>query len=109
MASHDVGRSLRNAFRINEYARWKAEAAKQVHGSKWNQQFRRVVDIRPVKNDSSAVYEVIKYISKTNRFLDNPDAVELLSYGSAWCSGQAAVRHLLQLQKENYKPEEALG
>ncbi len=62
----------RNAFRRNEYARWKAEAAQQVQGSEWNQQFRRVVDIRRVKNDSSAVYELVKYISKTNRFLDNP-------------------------------------
>lgn len=35
------------------------------------------MDIRPVKNDSSAVYELIKYISKTNRFLDLPDAIEM--------------------------------
>ena len=64
-------------FRRNEYVRWNNETAQHLPGSDWNQRYRRVVDIRPVKNDSSAVYELIKYISKTNRFLDLPDAVEM--------------------------------
>lgn len=65
----------RKVFRRNEYERWQREAAKQVPGSDWNQRYRRVVDIRPVRGES-AVYEVIKYVSKTNRFLDLPEAVE---------------------------------
>jgi hypothetical protein len=51
------------------------ESAQQAQGAEWNKDYRRVVDIRPVKGDG-AVYEVIKYISKTNRFLDLPEAVE---------------------------------
>ncbi len=66
----------RKVFRRNEYQRWSLEAAKQERGSDWNLKFRRVIDIRPVKNGDGAVYEVIKYISKTNRFLDLPEAVE---------------------------------
>ena len=67
----------RKVFRRNEYVRWNRETAQLVQGSDWNRRYRRVVDIRPVKNDSSAVYELIKYISKTNRFLDLPDAIEM--------------------------------
>jgi hypothetical protein len=67
----------RKVFRRNEYLRWNNETAQHEPGSDWNQKYRRVVDIRPVKNDSSAVYELIKYISKTNRFVDLPDAVEM--------------------------------
>ena len=47
----------------------------QADDVEWNKRFRRVVDVRVVKGDD-AVYEVIKYVSKTNRFLDIPDAVE---------------------------------
>jgi hypothetical protein len=66
----------RKVFRRNEYVRWNNEVEQHTPGSDWNQRYRRVVDIRPVKN-SFAVYELIKYISKTNRFLDLPDAVEM--------------------------------
>ena len=59
----------------NEYQRWKADALKQDERSEWNKKFRRVVDIRSVKGDSSAVYELIKYVSKTNSFIDRPEAL----------------------------------
>ena len=62
-------------FRRPEYQRWKAMAEQQEKGSEWNKKFRRVVDIRSVKGGTSAVYELIKYISKTNSFIDRPEAV----------------------------------
>jgi hypothetical protein len=68
---------VRKVYRRNEYVRWNNETSQHEPGSDWNQKYRRVVDIRPVKNNSSAVYELIKYISKTNRFVDLPDAVEM--------------------------------
>jgi hypothetical protein len=69
---------VRKEFGRKEFARWKAEADKQFKGSDWNKKFRRVIDIRGIKNknSSSAVYELIKYISKTNSFVDSPTAVE---------------------------------
>jgi hypothetical protein len=66
----------RKEFGRNGFDRWRAEANQQVKQSEWNKKFRRVIDIRAVKNDSSAVYELVKYISKTNSFIDCPDAVE---------------------------------
>jgi hypothetical protein len=66
----------KRVFRRNEYQRWNKEAAQQERGSDWNKRYRRVVDIRPVQKGDGAVYEVIKYISKTNRFLDLAEAVE---------------------------------
>jgi hypothetical protein len=71
-----TSKEARKVFRRNEYQRWSLEAAQQERGSDWNKRYRRVIDIRPVKAGDGAVYEVIKYISKTNRFLDLPEAVE---------------------------------
>jgi hypothetical protein len=69
-AKREFGRSQR------EFERWNARVAMEEKGSTWNLHYRRVVDLRPVKQGDGAVYEVIKYISKTNRFLDIPEAVE---------------------------------
>lgn len=71
-----TSKDARKVFRRNEYQRWQREAVLQSPGSDWNQRYRRVVDIRPVTGEN-AVYEVIKYVSKTNRFLDIPEAVEV--------------------------------
>jgi hypothetical protein len=51
------------------------ESAGHVPGSDYNKRFRRVVDLRPVKGEG-AVYELIKYVSKTNSFIDLPKPVE---------------------------------
>jgi hypothetical protein len=66
----------RKAYRRGEFERWNQDLTQFSQGSEWNQKFRRVIDIRPVKSESGAVYELLKYISKTNRFLDVPEAVE---------------------------------
>jgi hypothetical protein len=55
---------------------WNEETAHHPKGDPWNQKNRRVVDLRNVEDGDGAVYEVIKYISKSNRFLDVPEAVE---------------------------------
>ncbi len=69
-AKREYGRSDR------EFKRWNARVAIEERGSTWNLHYRRVVDLRRVKPGDGAVYEVIKYISKSNRFLDIPEAVE---------------------------------
>jgi hypothetical protein len=55
---------------------WNDACSVSEKGSAWNLANRRVVDLRRVKQGDGAVYEVIKYISKSNRFLDLPEAVE---------------------------------
>lgn len=70
-----TSREAKRAFRRDEFDRWDDERSQQRRGSDWNLKYRRTVDIRAVENDSSAVYELIKYISKSNRFLDLPKAV----------------------------------
>jgi len=44
--------------------------------TKWNREFRRVVDIRPVLDRDGAAREVLKYITKSADFCDLPDAIE---------------------------------
>jgi hypothetical protein len=58
------------------FVAWNEATGQQEQGSAWNVANRRVIDLRRVKPGDGAVYEVIKYISKTNRFLDIPEAVE---------------------------------
>ena len=59
-----------------QFQDWNMALKSHPRGDPWNVENRRVIDIRKVKGGDGAVYEVIKYISKTNRFLDIPDAVE---------------------------------
>lgn len=78
---HYLGREERKRLRNEFNQQWRSEHPEETA---WNQQYRRVIDIRPVVENprlgerslAGAVYELLKYISKTNRFLDVPDAVE---------------------------------
>jgi hypothetical protein len=58
-----------------DFELWEIETKRRDRGCDWNREFRRVVDLKAVSGDVSAVYELIKYISKTNRFLDLPPVV----------------------------------
>jgi hypothetical protein len=65
----------RKAYKASEIKRWIKDRDAHSAGDAWFSDYWRKVDIRRVKNEN-AVYEVIKYISKTNRFLDLAEAVE---------------------------------
>ena len=68
----------RRKYRGNEksFREWMADSQDRPPGCDWNKANRRVLDIRRVKQTGDgAVYEVVKYISKSNRFLDIPEAV----------------------------------
>ena len=65
----------RKAYKGNEIERWIQDRDAHSAGDVWFSDYWRKVDIRRVKSEN-AVYEVIKYISKTNRFLDLAEAVE---------------------------------
>jgi Replication protein len=64
----------RKAYKAGEIERWMKDRDAHSAGDSWFSDYWRKVDIRRVKGEN-AVYEVIKYISKTNRFLDLPEAV----------------------------------
>lgn len=65
----------RKAYKGSEIERWIKDRDAHSAGDAWFTDYWRKVDIRRVKNEN-AVYEVIKYVSKTNRFLDLAEAVE---------------------------------
>jgi hypothetical protein len=65
----------RKLYKRNSFKSWLRDTFTHADDLDWNRRFRRVVDVRAVKGEN-AVYEVIKYVSKTNRFLDIPEAVE---------------------------------
>jgi len=65
----------RKAYRRSELTRWVKDRDAHSQGDAWFSDYWRKVDIRRVKGEN-AVYEVIKYVSKTNRFLDLAEAVE---------------------------------
>ena len=66
----------RKLYSRNSFESWKRETFAHIDDMEWNKRFRRVVDVRAVKDEAGAVNEVVKYISKTNKFLDIPEAVE---------------------------------
>lgn len=68
--------STRRVFKKSEFARWRTETSQHRKGSPWNKIYRRVLDLRAVKRGDGAANECIKYITKTTRFLDIPEAVE---------------------------------
>ncbi|WP_263367952.1 protein rep [Edaphobacter bradus] len=70
-----VSKEARKHYKRSEFERWLRESAANAHSQDWNRRFRRVTHLRPVKGDN-AVYEVIKYVTKSSRFLDIPQAVE---------------------------------
>lgn len=54
---------------------WEAERNKHGKGDPWNLENRRIIKLKGVIDGPGAVAEVMKYISKGNRFHDVPEAV----------------------------------
>ena len=62
--------------RESVFQTWLDESKTWESGNPLNRSDRRIIKLKPVTQGDGAVYEVIKYISKTTRFLDHPEAVE---------------------------------
>jgi hypothetical protein len=61
-------------YRRNEFQRWRRDIANHPSGHEWNKTFRRSLDVRPAKGEK-AVYELVKYVTKSARFIGDPDSV----------------------------------
>ena len=72
--------AARKMYRRSEIQRWIKERDSHSAGDAWFTTYWRKVDIRAVRAVNGkldgAVFEVIKYISKENKFIDLPEAVE---------------------------------